>query len=138
MGTILVVDDEPAIRDVVHRVLTSAGYRVVTAANGSDALSRLADPAMSADVMLADVVMPGITAKEFLARAKDLRPAIRVLFMSGYERPDEAGAWPDASIEVIAKPFTRATLLVRIQQAMVMTAELTQGVSRAGQHRARL
>ncbi len=123
IGTIVVVDDEPAIRDVAHRVLTSAGYRVVTAANGPDALTLLADPAVAADILLADVVMPGITAQEFLSRAKELRPAIRVLFMSGYERPDEAPGWPEGGIEVIAKPFTRPTLLVRIQQAMAAGAE---------------
>ena len=89
-GTIVVVDDEPTIRDVAHRVLTAAGYHVTTAANGLETLTLLADPAVAADLVLADVVMPGITAQDFLARLRQLRPGIKVLFMSGYERPDEA------------------------------------------------
>ncbi len=126
LGSIVVVDDEPAIRDVAHRVLTSAGYRVVTAASGPHALALLADQDVRADVMLADVVMPGITAREFLIRVKGLRPDLKVVFMSGYERPDDARTWPDPETEVIAKPFTRATLLVRIQRAMLADAGQAQ------------
>jgi CheY-like chemotaxis protein len=119
-----VVDDEPAIRDVAHRVLTSAGYRVITAANGQDALDILEDPGTSADVLLTDVVMPGMTGEAFAARIKTMRPGIRVLFMSGYQRPGggepRAGTngWPESGIPVIEKPFTRAALLARITQVM--------------------
>jgi hypothetical protein len=124
-GTIVVVDDEPAIRDVAHRVLTAAGYHVTTAANGLEALTLLADPAAAADLVLADVVMPGITAQDFLARLRQLRPDIKVLFMSGYERPDEAAGWPEPVIAVIAKPFSRPALLMRITQAMSSTSTVT-------------
>jgi CheY-like chemotaxis protein len=123
-GVVLVVDDEPAIRDVAHRVLTSAGYRVITAANGQDALDILEDPGTSADVLLTDVVMPGMTGEAFAARIKTMRPGIRVLFMSGYQRPGggepRAGTngWPESGIPVIEKPFTRAALLARITQVM--------------------
>jgi len=121
-GTIVVADDELAMRDVVHRVLTSAGYAVMTAANGADALALLADQAIPADLLLVDVVMPGITSQDFIIRARKLRPGIRILFMSGYQRPDDVSAWPDPSFEVIAKPFARSTLLVRVQQAMASAA----------------
>jgi PAS domain S-box-containing protein len=121
-GTVLVADDELAIRDVAHRVLTSAGYRVMTAGNGPEAIALLASQA-PIDLLLADVVMPGITAGEFLARAREACPGIRMLFMSGYERPEDAHGWPDASVEVITKPFTRPTLLVKVQQAMAATTE---------------
>jgi PAS domain S-box-containing protein len=123
-GVVLVVDDEPAIRDVAHRVLTSAGYRVITAANGQDALDILEDPGTSADVLLTDVVMPGMTGEAFAARIKTMRPGIRVLFMSGYQRPGggepKAGTdgWPESGIPVIEKPFTRAALLARITRVM--------------------
>jgi PAS domain S-box-containing protein len=123
-GAVLVVDDEPAIRDVAHRVLTSAGYRVITAANGQDALDILEDPGTSADVLLTDVVMPGMTGEAFAARIKTMRPGIRVLFMSGYQRPGggepKAGTdgWPESGIPVIEKPFTRAALLARITRVM--------------------
>jgi PAS domain S-box-containing protein len=134
-GVVLVVDDEAAIRDVAHRVLTSAGYRVITAANGQEALDVLEDQGTRADVLLTDVVMPGMTGQAFAARIKTMRPDIRVLFMSGYQRPGEgkpradAGGWPESGTPVIEKPFTRAALLARITQ--VMTVE--RGAGRVAQ-----
>jgi PAS domain S-box-containing protein len=117
-GTVLVVDDEPAIRDVAHRVLTSAGYQVTTTADGQEALALLADPGAAVDLLLTDVVMPGMSGSVFAARARDLRPGLRVLYMSGYEQPGAPdGGWPQAE-PVIAKPFTRAALLARVSQAL--------------------
>ena len=98
---------------------------MTTAANGLEALTLLADPAAAAELVLADVVMPGITAQDFLARLRQLRPGIKVLFMSGYERPDEAAGWPEPAIAVIAKPFSRPALLMRITQAMSSTSTVT-------------
>jgi len=133
-GTVLVVDDEAAIRDVAHRVLTCAGYRVMTAANGQEALDLLGNPGNAVDVLLTDVVMPGMTGEAFAARVKTIRPDIRVLFMSGYQRPGgsehgggehgggeqsaDTGAWPESGTPVIEKPFTRAALLARITQVL--------------------
>jgi PAS domain S-box-containing protein len=136
-GVVLVVDDEAAIREVAHRVLTSAGYRVITAANGQDALDVLEDPGTRADVLLTDVVMPGMTGEAFAARVKTIRPDIRVLFMSGYQRPGggepgggehSAGtdAWPESGTPVIEKPFTRAALLARITQVLADDAYADQ------------
>jgi CheY-like chemotaxis protein len=114
-----VVDDEPAIRQVAQRVLVSAGYRVVTAQDGPEALRLLGDPDLAADLVLADVVMPGMTAQVFAARTQAVSPGIRVLFMSGYERPDETTAgWPDAHTQIICKPFSRAALLARVTEVM--------------------
>ena len=114
-GTVLGVDDEASIRDVAHRVLTSAGYRVVTAANGHEALALLGDPKTAVDLMVSDVVMPGMTAAAFAAQVRALRPGLPVLFMSGYERQSIAGeGWPDPGTEIISKPFSRAALLTRV------------------------
>jgi PAS domain S-box-containing protein len=118
-GTVLVVDDEAAIRDVVHRVLTCAGYRVMTAANGQEALDLLESPGTTADVLLTDVVMPGMTGEAFAAQVRAMRPGIRVLFMSGYEQPGaDADGWPDPGTQVIAKPFSRAALMARVTQVL--------------------
>ena len=120
-GTVLVVDDEAAIRDVAHRVLTSAGYRVVTAANGHEALALLGDPKAPADLMVSDVVMPGMTAAAFAAQVHALRPGLPVLFMSGYERQGIGGeGWPDPGTEIISKPFSRAALLTRVTQMLAV------------------
>ena len=120
-GTVLVVDDEASIRDVAHRVLTSAGYRVVTAANGHEALALLGDPKTAADLMVSDVVMPGMTAAAFAAQVRALRPGLPVLFMSGYERRGIGGeGWPDPGTEIISKPFSRAALLTRVTQMLAV------------------
>jgi CheY-like chemotaxis protein len=119
IGSVLVVDDEPAIRDVAHRVLTCAGYQVITMADGQEALALLADPGVPVDLLLTDVVMPGMSGSVFAARARALRPGIGVLYMSGYEQigaPEEG--WPQEE-HVIAKPFSRAALLARVNQALM-------------------
>ena len=121
VGTVLVVDDEAAIRDVAHRVLTSAGYRVVTAANGHEALALLGDPQTAVDLLVTDVVMPGMTAAAFAAQVRALRPGLPVLFMSGYERQGIGGeGWPDPGTEILAKPFSRAALLTRVTQMLAI------------------
>jgi two-component system cell cycle sensor histidine kinase/response regulator CckA len=118
-GSVLVVDDEAAILEVVHRVLTSAGYWVTTAGDGQEALRLLRDPAMLADLVLTDVVMPGMSGEAFAAKAQRIRPGIRVLFMSGYDRPDtDSAGWPQAGSQVVTKPFSRSSLLARIAQAL--------------------
>jgi PAS domain S-box-containing protein len=123
VGTVLVVDDEAAIREVAHRVLTSAGYRVVTAANGHEALGLLGDPQLAADLVLTDIVMPGMTGAAFAAQARAVCPGLQVLFMSGYEHEGAAGeGWPDPGAQIISKPFSRAALLARV------TAMLAVGI----------
>jgi len=119
VASILVVDDDTAICDVAHRVLTSAGYQVTTASGGQQALDLLASPATAADLIITDVVMPGITGPEFAARAQGLRPGIRVLYMSGYERLGVPADDGPQRHELIAKPFTRAALLARVSHALM-------------------
>jgi CheY-like chemotaxis protein len=100
-------------------VLTCAGYQVITMADGQEALALLADPGVPVDLLLTDVVMPGMSGSVFAARARALRPGIGVLYMSGYEQigaPEEG--WPQEE-HVIAKPFSRAALLARVNQALM-------------------
>jgi two-component system, cell cycle sensor histidine kinase and response regulator CckA len=117
-ATVLVVDDDAAIRNVAHRVLASAGYRVMTAADGQEALGLLGDPEKAVALVLTDVVMPGMTGKAFAAQAQAVRPGIAVLFMSGYDRQGHAEGWPAPETQVIGKPFTRAALLARVTRAL--------------------
>jgi PAS domain S-box-containing protein len=117
-AVVLVVDDEAAIRNVAHRVLTSAGYQVITAVDGPAALALLSDPATAADLLLTDVIMPGMTGQAFAAQAQQIRPGIHLLFMSGYEKQSTTAAWPQTETPIIAKPFSRAALLARVAQAL--------------------
>ncbi len=123
-GTVLVVDDEAAIRNVAHRVLTRAGYRVVTAADGPEALGLLQRQDIIPDLVLTDVVMPGMTGAAFADQARAMRPDLQILFMSGYEQPGAAEAgWPGPAAQVIGKPFSRAALLAAVTQMMAVAAE---------------
>jgi two-component system cell cycle sensor histidine kinase/response regulator CckA len=135
LSWVLVIDDEVAIREVAHRVLTSAGYQVMTAANGSEALGLLRDGKIAVDLVLADVVMPGMTGPAFAAQARAMCPGLPVLFMSGYEQQDAAAEdWPGPGAQVIGKPFSRAALLARVTQAL--TADTGVGASELPKQRA--
>jgi two-component system cell cycle sensor histidine kinase/response regulator CckA len=134
LSQVLVIDDEAAIREMAHRVLTSAGYQVMTAANGSEALGLLRDGKVVADLVLADVVMPGMTGPAFAAQARAMFPGLPVLFMSGYEQQEStAEEWPGPEAQVIGKPFSRAALLARVTQAL--TAETGPGAGELPQQR---
>jgi len=131
-----VIDDEAAIRDMAHRVLTSAGYQVMTAANGSEALGLLRDGKIAADLVLTDVVMPGMTGPAFAVQARAMFPGLPVLFMSGYEQQEAtAEDWPGPEAKVIGKPFSRAALLARVTQ--LLTADAGPGASELPQQRGR-
>jgi PAS domain S-box-containing protein len=118
-NTILVVDDEAAIREVTHQVLTRAGYLVVTAAGQAEALDVLRDPGVHVDLLLTDVVMPGMTIDAFAAQARASRPGLRVLLMSGYDQPAAlADGGSGSGTQVLAKPFSRAALLARVSQEL--------------------
>ena len=134
LSTVLVVDDEAAIREVAHRVLTSAGYQVETAATGHEALGLLANPELAADLILTDVVMPGMTGAAFAAQARALRPGLPVLFMSGYEQGASADGWPEPGAQIIGKPFSRAALLARVTQ--MLTAGVSAGATELPEQRA--
>lgn len=81
---ILVVEDEDGVREVVTRVLVAAGYQVVEAENGEAAMQLFASDQGSIDLLLTDVVMPGITGRELARRITEVRPGLPVIFILGY------------------------------------------------------
>jgi two-component system cell cycle sensor histidine kinase/response regulator CckA len=115
--TILVAEDEPAVRTLVEQFLERAGYSVLATPSGEGALL-LAENA-SFDLLLADVIMPGVSGVELAERLSQDRPDLAVLLMSGYndERLDSRGVgehgWP-----VIAKPFRLPDLLASIRSLL--------------------
>ena len=82
-ATILVVDDDPLVRDYAEAVLADAGYAVLTAADGAAALRLLRDGS-GVDLLFTDVVMPGLDGFEVARQARDASPGLKVLFTSGY------------------------------------------------------
>jgi PAS domain S-box-containing protein len=117
--TVLVVEDEPALRELAARVLTGAGYTVLQAANGADALALLSQHAEAVHLVFTDVVMPGMNGRELAARLATLRPGIRVLYTSGYTEDAilRHGVLDDPR-RFLSKPYTPAALRRRIREAL--------------------
>ena len=115
--TILVVEDEDAMREVTDRILTRNGYQVITAINGVDAVQAAARHPSAIDVLLTDIVMPQMLGKEAAERIRARYPAIKVLFMSGYTQGilDTQGV-VDTGVNLIEKPFTEASLLAKLDE----------------------
>ncbi len=108
--TILLVEDEPALRDLAAALLRRHGYWVLEAANAMDALALCARQAGPIHLLVTDVVMPGMTGAGLAKRVLPTRPETRVLYMSGYtNNPEGLGLGPDS--DFIGKPFTPAELL---------------------------
>jgi signal transduction histidine kinase len=84
--TVLVVEDEPALREVTKRIFTRNGYQVITAADGPEALDIARDYPGEIHLLVTDVVMPHMLGKEVAEKILEIKPEIRVLFMSGYAR----------------------------------------------------
>ena len=127
--TVLVVDDEAMIRVVIRRVLEKQGYRVLEAKGGVDALWISAQESRPIDLLLTDVMMPGMDGRELARRYLAERPATRVLFMSGYAhdaadgttssvRQPQAREATDLPPTTLRKPFTTQELLHAIQGAL--------------------
>ena len=115
---ILVVDDEPRVRDVTAETLRSAGYSVSEAPDGASALQLIGSDHI--DLMVTDFAMPGMNGADLARRAKALKPDLRTVIISGHADMDaveEAGT--DAPL--VRKPFTANVLLAAVDKALAMT-----------------
>ncbi len=103
--TVLLVEDEDALRAYTSEILRELGYRVVEAANGGAALAAL-DEGAAVDLLLTDVVMPGLNGRQLAEEARRRRPRLKVLFMTGYTREAVIHQGrPESDTHVISKPF---------------------------------
>jgi two-component system cell cycle sensor histidine kinase/response regulator CckA len=102
---VLVVDDEAEVLELETRILEGAGYHVLQASNGFDAIARLADGA-SVDCLIADLNMPGLDGMEMVARIRVTRPELKVLFVSGHvdQLMTTPRMWDHEAF--VEKPFT--------------------------------
>lgn len=113
---VLLVEDEEKLRILAERILARAGYTVESAANGLEALQLFENASEPHDLLLTDVVMPGMNGGALAARLRDQRPDLPVLFMSGY--PDNAinaELCPDARTDFVGKPFSAGELTGKIR-----------------------
>jgi PAS domain S-box-containing protein len=117
--TVLIVEDEDAMREVTRRILARNGHEVLVAASSVNALEIAADYSGSIDLLLTDVVMPQMLGKEVAERVVALRPDIRVLYMSGYAQPVLASQGTlDEGVELVEKPFTEVGLMRKVREVL--------------------
>jgi signal transduction histidine kinase/CheY-like chemotaxis protein len=117
-GTVLVVEDEDGVRNACRRILERAGFRVLEASDGSQALAKV--DGLQIDLLLTDVVMPGgMSGRELARQLEDLRPGVPVLFMSGYNADAIATRGVlEPGISVVEKPFTSVDLLSKVRELL--------------------
>ena len=117
--TVLLAEDEQDVREVAREFLESAGYTVLEAAGGAEALEVSAARAGPIDLLITDMVMPGISGQELARKMRALREGIRVIYMSGYsEHAAGEAAKCDAAAMVLTKPFSRAVLLRTVRDIL--------------------
>ena len=116
---ILLVEDEPAVLELMRRTLESYGYTVLHASTPERALRAMQEGDARVDLLLTDVVMPGINGRELATHLRALDPALRVLFMSGYSSDvvAEHGLLP-AEVSLITKPFSPTALAARVREVL--------------------
>jgi len=116
---ILIVEDDNDLRSYLSEVLRGLGYRVVAAANAGAALPILQQGSARIDLLLTDVVMPGMNGRELGRRAQEIRPSLRVLYMTGYSRNAVVHHGRlDEGVELLQKPITQTHLATRIRDIL--------------------
>lgn len=115
---ILVVEDEPALRRIARRILDRAGYRVLEAETGLDAIEILEGSEESVELIVSDVVMPGLGGVELLERCRSSGIEIPFLFMSGYAEVELGGGTGSGEPSFLPKPWTADELLAAVEKAL--------------------
>ena len=117
--TILLVEDQEQVRTIAHNVLSRCGYQVLSCADGLSALQLASAHNGPIDMLVTDVVMPGMSGPELATRLKPVRPSCKVLYMSGYSGDAIARRGVlEARIGYLAKPFSAAELSSKVREVL--------------------
>lgn len=117
--TILVVDDEPEIRKLVGAMLTRNGYEIIMADTGEQAIKLFRKQPNDIDLLLTDVVAPGMAGPTLADQLTELRPELRVLFMSGYDSTQVVQKYVvEKGFLLLTKPFTMKQLVAKVAEAL--------------------
>jgi PAS domain S-box-containing protein len=117
-GTILLVEDEDVVRELARRVLERQGYTVLTCANGGEAVALADGDDRRIDLLLTDVVMPGLRGYEVAQRVSATRPEMKILYMSGYAEEALVGRAAINGSALIEKPFAIDALTRRVRETL--------------------
>jgi two-component system, cell cycle sensor histidine kinase and response regulator CckA len=117
--TILLVEDQPSLRAVVRRILQQKGYDVLEARDGEDAIRVAEAAAQPIQLVITDVVMPGMNARAMAERIREIWPMARVLFMSGYHDDDVMlRSLASAKVDFLQKPFVPHDLIEKVREVL--------------------
>lgn len=116
---ILVLEDEPDVRKLVADMLASNGYKVLTAANGESAINTFKRAKQPVDLVLLDVVSPGLSGPMVAERLAELQPGLRVLYMSGYDGSKVVKRYVvDKGHALLTKPFSERELAMKVREVL--------------------
>jgi CheY-like chemotaxis protein len=131
--TVLVAEDEQAVRELVRSMLVMGGYRVIVAASGEEALTVADGYDGVIHLLLSDVVMPGINGRELAERLVKKRPTVRTMFMTGYTDDSVVRhGVRGGAVTLVPKPFTRQELLAAVRRVLDGPAQNPANLSPAG------
>lgn len=118
--TILVAEDEPNVREVIKTVLEEFGYKVIEAVDGKDAIEKFMENKDRVQLILLDVVMPKKSGKEAYIEIRKIRPNIKAIFISGYEKDvvHKKGIW-EKELNLLSKPISPQELLKKVKGVLV-------------------
>jgi CheY-like chemotaxis protein len=125
-GTVLVVDDEPMVLAFVKEGLKRLGYQVLTAADGQQACQVFHSHHCQIDIVLLDMVMPGITGLETCRRLREIKPNLKVILSSGYTSPEVArDARLAGAVGFIGKPYSLEELSAALRRPESLSLQAT-------------
>jgi DNA-binding response OmpR family regulator len=114
--TILVVEDDPDLRAYVAEILRSLDYHVLVASDGRSAMTIVASEGSEVDLLLTDIVMPGMDGRQLAREAQKLRPGLEVLYMTGYSRNAVVHQGRlEEGVDILQKPISQAELAHRVR-----------------------
>jgi two-component system, cell cycle sensor histidine kinase and response regulator CckA len=118
-GTILVVDDEPAVRELATIIIERSGFTVVTASDGNEAVARFTERQDEIRAVILDLTMPGMDGSEVYRRLQEIRPGMRVVVCSGYNMQDFQARFGDSGTAAfLRKPYVPAGLIGRLREVL--------------------
>jgi CheY-like chemotaxis protein len=115
--TVLLVEDEESVRQLVRETLQAKGYKVVEAENGEAGVARAAEHQGKIDMVITDVVMPGMGGRELVKRLAETRPETKVLYLSGYTEDAIEGTL-ESGTAFLQKPFTLQNLSRKVREVL--------------------